>query len=280
MVRERARYWMSPDRQVEVMYARFRTHVFPMHIHGTYSFGVTEAGAQAFRCRGAERVSGAGMVMAFNPDDPHDGHAAAELGYQYRMVHIDENLVRRVLVDAAGRPIGLPLFAEPVAEDAPLASALRALHEAVVDADWLAYDERVAATVTAMVRRRGTRRPASTAGRITYANGYARAAARARRWLEERPTEPVGLAELADIAGCSRYALYRAFRTAYGIAPSDFHRQLRLRVARELILDGLPLVDAALRAGFADQSHLTRWFTKVYGVSPGDYRRGLSTSPG
>jgi transcriptional regulator GlxA family with amidase domain len=30
---------------------------------------------------------------------------------------------------------------------------------------------------------------------------------------------------------------------------------------------------AAAQAGFADQSHLTRWFTRCYGVTPGAYQR-------
>jgi methylphosphotriester-DNA--protein-cysteine methyltransferase len=42
---------------------------------------VTETGAQAFTCRHGRHVSASGMVMAFNPDDPHDGHAAADAGF-------------------------------------------------------------------------------------------------------------------------------------------------------------------------------------------------------
>ena len=44
---------------------------------------MTEAGAQSFRCRGEDRTSAAGMVMAFNPDDPHDGHASDLGGFTY-----------------------------------------------------------------------------------------------------------------------------------------------------------------------------------------------------
>ena len=70
------------------MYAHFSSHVYHRHSHESYSFGVTETGAQAFTCRHGRHVSGPGMVMAFNPDDPHDGHAARDGGFTYRMVHI------------------------------------------------------------------------------------------------------------------------------------------------------------------------------------------------
>ena len=43
--------------------------------------------------------------------------------------------------------------------------------------------------------------------------------------------------------------------------------------ARALIAEGQPIAEAAARAGFADQSHLTRWFGRYYGITPGAYRR-------
>ena len=68
-----ARYWRADGVPVEAMHAHFTSHVYHRHSHETYSFGVTETGAQAFTCRHGRHVSGPGMVMTFNPDDPHDG---------------------------------------------------------------------------------------------------------------------------------------------------------------------------------------------------------------
>jgi len=81
-------------------------------------------------------------------------------------------------------------------------------------------------------------------------------------------------------AGCSRYAAYRAFRQAYGLAPSDYQRQLRVRAARRLLARDVPPSVAAAEAGFADQAHLTRWFRRYYGVTPGAYRRALHPQAG
>jgi AraC-like DNA-binding protein len=78
--------------------------------------------------------------------------------------------------------------------------------------------------------------------------------------------------DLAAAAGCSRYAAYRAFRQAYGLSPSDYQRQLRVRTARRLLSAGAAPAEVAADAGFADQAHLTRWFRRYYGVTPGAYR--------
>ncbi|TNC20699.1 AraC family transcriptional regulator [Amycolatopsis alkalitolerans] len=244
------------------MHAHFERHVYHRHSHETYSFGVTESGAQAFTCRGAARTSAAGMVMAFNPDEPHDGQAALPAGFTYRIVHIGPELIADVLRDTADRPVGLPLFAEPVLEDATLAGALCRLH-ATLGESRLAQDEALHDTVRALVRR-GSTRPA-------HARYLPVEVRRARELLDASYAEDLRAEDLADAVGCSRFALHRAFVAAYGLAPSDYQRQLRLRAARRLLIDGRTPADAAASAGFADQSHLTRWFKRYYGLTPGQF---------
>ncbi|WP_246257186.1 AraC family transcriptional regulator [Amycolatopsis anabasis] len=267
MISDWADYWRAPDRPLEAMHAHFERHVYHRHSHQTYSFGVTESGAQAFTCRGAARTSAAGMVMAFNPDEPHDGQAAAEHGFTYRIVHIGPELIADVLADAADRPVGLPLFAEPVLPDPGLAAALRRLHTALREASGLAQDEALAATVRALVRRGSAHPP-------RLPDPAPAGVRRARDLLHAAYATDVRAADLAEVAGCSRYALHRAFVAAYGFAPSDYQRQLRLNAARRLLARGATPAEAAARAGFADQSHLTRWFGRCYGVTPGVYRAG------
>jgi len=77
---------------------------------------------------------------------------------------------------------------------------------------------------------------------------------------------------VAEAAGCSRFAAYRAFRSRFGLSPSDYQRQLRLRAARRALAGGAAVADAAAATGFADQAHLTRWFRRCYGITPGAYR--------
>jgi AraC-like DNA-binding protein len=69
--------------------------------------------------------------------------------------------------------------------------------------------------------------------------------------------------------------VHRAFTAAYGLTPSDCQRQLRLRAARRLIAAGTPIGEAAARAGFADQAHLSRWFSRCCGITPGRCQRAV-----
>lgn len=267
-------YWRSADEPLEAMHAHFERHVYHRHSHETYSFGVTEAGAQAFRCRGGTHTSAAGLVMVFNPDDPHDGRARDELGFTYRMIHIGPRLVAEALASPAGRG-GLPLFADPVVADPALARRLRMLHRALLGgAPALRRDELLTGTICAIVRRAAVRAPRlATDPRPA---GARTVAARAGALIRDSYLSDITTSDLAAVTGRSRFTVHRAFQAVYQMAPSDYQRLLRLRAARRLIAQGLPISEAAAQCGFADQSHLTRWFCRCYGVTPGGYQRAMA----
>jgi AraC-like DNA-binding protein len=256
------------------MYAGFRGHVYHRHSHETYSLGVTESGAQAFSCRGAGHVSTAGLVMAFNPDDPHDGHAATGDGFTYRMVHLAPELLTGLLGELTGTAAGMPLFAAPVITDPALAAALRRLHRSLTGpASPLERSERLAAVTALAVRHAAgrAREPRRTGPAGLMVRDRAAAADRVREFLRDGDAGAT-LADVAAAAGCSRFAAYRAFRGQYGLAPSEYQRQLRLRAARRALAGGAAVAETAAATGFADQAHLTRWFRRCYGITPGAYR--------
>jgi AraC-like DNA-binding protein len=257
--------------------------VYHRHSHESYSFGVTDSGAQAFTCRHGRHVSGAGMVMTFNPDDPHDGHAASDGGFTYRMVHIWPEFFARLLGDAYGGAVPLPLFRSPVLNHPAAAGSLRHLHAALTGPSTkLERYERLTAAARFLVRH-GPGTEVRTANAVSlsavpFGAGPQATAARIRDLIHDShpgANTDLTVEDLAAAAGCSRYAAYRAFTQVYGLAPSDYQRQLRMRMARGLLADGIPPALAAARAGFADQAHLTRWFRRYYGVSPGAYRAAM-----
>ncbi|MDX7951859.1 AraC family transcriptional regulator [Lichenihabitans sp. Uapishka_5] len=65
-----------------------------------------------------------------------------------------------------------------------------------------------------------------------------------------------------------------AFRRSTGCAPHRFFSEMRVEEAKRLMLaTNLPLADVALLCGFGDQSHFTRVFSKIGGMSPGIWQR-------
>ncbi len=100
-------------------------------------------------------------------------------------------------------------------------------------------------------------------------------------WLERTETyladafdQPIGVADLARVAGVHPVHLARGYRRWMGAAPGDRLRTRRLERAADLLMRGRdPIGEIALACGFCDQSHLNRQFRRAYGVTPGEFAR-------
>lgn len=238
--------------------AYFRGRAYAPHRHDTYAIGVTMAGVQCFDYGGSARQSLPGRVVALHPDERHDGRAGTEAGFRYRMLYVEPALLAEAL---GGRPI--PFVRGGVSADPRLRRAVRlALTDFADPLEALRRAEILAALADALLAVAGEAGPPRIVLDVP-------ALARAREYLRMPHGRPPGNAALERASGLDRWALARQFRAAYGTSPYRYFAMRRLDRARALIRAGAPLAEAALAAGFADQSHLTRQFTRAYGLPPG-----------
>ena len=100
----------------------------------------------------------------------------------------------------------------------------------------------------------------------------------AREYLHANFANAFQIADVAEAVGVHPVHLARTFRRYYGTSPSSYLRRLRLDwVATQLVRSHEPLSLLARRAGFTDQSHLTRQFKRQTGLTPGRYRREVGS---
>jgi transcriptional regulator GlxA family with amidase domain len=95
----------------------------------------------------------------------------------------------------------------------------------------------------------------------------------------------IGVGNLAQTAGLSKWHFARAFKQSVGATPRDYLTRQRLDKALQLLAEtNLGLAEIAAESGFADQSHFTKVFSQAHRTPPGAWRRvgaavGASTSP-
>ena len=95
-----------------------------------------------------------------------------------------------------------------------------------------------------------------------------------RQIIQERFTEHLSLAEIAEWVGVHPVHLAREFRKRYQLTIGEYVRQLRVDfVCRELSRSSASLTEVALKAGFSHQGHLSRTFKRITGMTPAEYRR-------
>ncbi|HDS1765773.1 AraC family transcriptional regulator [Pseudomonas putida] len=264
------------DTGIESVRAHFVGHAYDPHWHDSFLVGVTEQGVQQFNCRRVRHRSTPGQVFLLEPGDIHDGLAPTEEGFTYSTLYLEpawlDQQLRALYEHAPGD--SLPSFADTLCHDERLARATALAFRAVHGQDLrivrqTAMDDLLACLTRHLYWRR----------RINPDPRLPLTAQRARDFLHANLERDIGLEDLAQACGIDRFRLTRAFKAAFGIAPHAYLIQLRLARARRLLALGQTPAEVAVALGFADQSHLGRWFRRAYQLTPADYRRRCSNLP-
>lgn len=241
---------------------------FGRHSHDQFGIGYMDTGGQ-------KSLSGRGIVESFpgdiitvNPGEVHDGRPL-DGPRSWRMLYFDTELISRCFADLSEGKFCCGEFNFPVLTDDRLAAHFNRLYSSVIrgdrDGPGLAADESMLTIISALAQIPALPVKVPLAGVLS-----------ARERIDDEPAGSVTLSELATIAGVSQYQFLRAFAQHSGMTPHAYLLQRRLSLVRQIIAGGMALADAALNAGFADQSHMTRLFVRSYGYTPGHYARQVS----
>lgn len=259
----------------EAVRARFHAHAYDPHFHDQVLIGVTEQGVQQFRCRREVHRSTPGRMIFMEPGETHDGEAYAADGFTYAMLYFDPAWLQQSASLYAGRQTGETVFHFPrtLDDDAALAQAVRMARRQISAPDNRMACDAALDHVVALLAQRFAGAPADKPDRAP------RAAKLAREAMDAGFDGDLGLEELALAAGTDRFRLTRAFSAAYGLSPHAYLVQRRLNHARALLSRGETPAAVAAATGFADQSHLGRWFRRAFGMTPAAYRRVCTNLP-
>ena len=253
-----------PGAGLDLMHAR-RQVPFARHAHAEYAIGVCLDGQERIDIAGSVHLAGPGSVVVIEPERVHDGAPAtcraSATGCSTR--------ARASCWPWPGSSNGRTSAAR-CSTTRELAAELAAVHRLLgAGGDPLEADTLLVAGLGRLVAR--------------HAEPSLRAEPQHRHLVARQVMErladqllcPPTLAALATELELSRYQLVRRFAAEVGMPPYGWLAQHRVARARGLLDRGLPLGEVAAAVGFADQAHLTRWFRRVLGVTPGAYRNSV-----
>ncbi len=272
--REKTRLWRNPNMDgVVMLHATYVNHSFARHSHEGYAVGIIESGGLGFNYRGENLVAPRGSVNLAVPGEAHTGHGVDKEGWAYRMFYLEPSVLRRAATQMAGKRRGLPFFSAGVAHDGPLGACVRHLHLKMEEGgvSTLERESLLLWMLTRLILRHGESRVERT-----YSGREHPSVKRVREYIEDCCDEDISLSRLSAVANLSAYHLIRVFTRETGLQPHKYLTQARVNKARELLSGELPIAAVALETGFVDQSHFTRQFKRITGVTPGQYRKFLN----
>lgn len=94
------------------------------------------------------------------------------------------------------------------------------------------------------------------------------------KYIEENLNGRIDLDDLAKRAYLSKYHYHRIFHKISGESVTRYITRRRMeKAAEELTRTEKPIIDIALEYQYASQESFSRAFLKIYGLTPGKYRR-------
>jgi AraC-like DNA-binding protein len=95
-----------------------------------------------------------------------------------------------------------------------------------------------------------------------------------RAYIDAHLGERISLDDLAREAGVSRFHFARQFRLSTGESPMGYLRRVRIERSKSILQSReTTIAEVAATLGFSDQSHFTRTFGRLVGVSPGSFAK-------
>lgn len=251
--------------QIEAYWFQGILQKFPQHFHEYYVLGFVEKSGLRHMCYdNVDYYITAGDVLLFNPCVPHNCEPMDNDLLDLRCLNIKPEIMSQFMQELTGSE-EVPLFASPVLRGDELSgSLLRELHQMIMqEREDLAKEETfyflLEQLVAAGISKTSIEAKAPPVRRVT-------------EHLLGHYTEKVTLEELAAVACMNKYSLLRLFTKTEGITPYRYLETIRIGKAKELLAQDLEPAEVALMTGFSDQSHLSKFFKEVIGLTPGQYR--------
>ena len=259
-----------PQLDVELLHAYYIQHAYPRHSHDYYVNSLIAQGRQSFTHNGTKYRTPPGGLILINPGAVHTGEAADTQGFELRALYPSLSLMETAVLELTGRR-ALPYFKEVLVEHAWATNSVSSLHKAILEgAGMLECESRILWIMSQLIKRY-----ADVGSTERHPGREKRAIQQARQYIDEHFAESVTLQMLAQYTSLSPYYLLRAFRAEVGMPPYAYLESVRIRHTQRLIKAGLPLAEVAAELGFSSQSHMTRQFKKIIGVTPGQYAQHI-----
>jgi len=257
------------DLQVEAYRFQGIRQNFPNHFHDDYVIGYIEQGRRHVKCHNEEFIVNAGDVVIFNPYDPHACAQMDDRPLDYRSLNIQPEAMRHYALEITGEA-RLPRFTKAVMYDRELTDLIRELHRMIYNEQSdFKKEELMLLLIEQLMYDYSDVNPKPSG----QARGPSADIIAVSEYIDKHYMKSMKLDELSQLIGGSKYHLVRSFTREKGISPYSYMETIRIGHAKKLLERGITPSEVAYRCGFSDQSHFTKFFKKLIGLTPKQYMR-------
>ena len=264
-------WWDKHISGLSLMHADFTSHDFAPHTHDAFVIAVTELGGARIKSRGVTEVALSSGLFVSNPEEPQSSWMGDSPRWRYRSMYLTQ-----AAIDVVAEGLGIesvPYFTRNIFPDADLVGGFASLHRSLeAGADRFREHELLISAFGHLFGR------GSGGDRIEPAPRDRVLVHRIVDLMRQRFAENLLLGDLAATAGLSVFQLIGLFKRTIGTTPHVYLTHVRLNAACSRLRLGDSIAEAAIAAGFCDQSGLTKHFKRCYGITPLQFAKAAAST--
>lgn len=238
---------------------------YQKHFHEEYSIGLIDEGETSAWSDGKMTRVEAGRVISFPPQMLHACHPRQQTAWKYKMLFIQPDWLKH-MEPSERELLRIPFLLEGGKNQECRRLITRAIEALAAAEEPLVIETVLTELIHTIVSRNRLNQEHSSPTRLDQ-----RYIGLIREYLHAHYTERVTLEELEQVAGISRFHLIRLFKKGTHVPPHAYQNLLRINHAKVELAKRRPIAEIAAEAGFYDQSHFARAFSKIVGASPKRY---------
>jgi AraC-like DNA-binding protein len=263
---ENLHVWRSPALE-GIVFSRGTqlSHTYPRHWHEELHLCAYTSGRGYLGYRGNSfRVTDRDFVLT-PPGEVHENWVDSESSISFCGMYVEMHAFHKGSQSVAGRALSIPSIRDLLMRDPRIRQRFLAMYSAIErrgsqleqEEEWLEFLHLFLSNCCPETLDDASTEPS--------------AIRRAREYIDEHFADSISLAYLGQLANLSPFHFHRMFRQTVGMPPHAYQTQVRINRAKQLLRQRHPLSSVAFNTGFADQSHLTRHFHRLVGVTPGRF---------
>mgnify|MGYP000521143629 CR=1 FL=1 len=267
---DQAYFWKPKNLQnITLFKAHFTNFSCEKHVHDEFSITLIDKGLTHFFFKGMNYKFTDHTIVTLNPDEIHSCGALSDFGYQYKVIYINPDFIYQMQKELFSTNQNNLFFSNFYLEDEYLYHKLNSL--ILLERNSLISNFEFEEEMIEVLNYILLKNCKNVHTKIFIPDSILMN--KAKNYINENYKEDITLDDICNEINLSKYHFLRLFKQTFFISPHSYLMIRRVEAAKQLLQFGNSIIETSFKCGFNDQSHLSRRFKAITGITPGNYRK-------